>query len=180
MDKIKDILHKVSSRDIDTSQESILQLGMLLDLSKKSILLENIKLDDYSAYLPEELLNIRLTECEQENIVNVLMSVIENRRFDEFSSSIIWAIGKAFPTELIINSLITFLENKLESLNDETLYQAIIAIDNYFITLAEDFYRNETIVYRLSQILSKLQIKTCDRLKEHSTRLLNKIDKKLF
>jgi len=122
--EIAAVLSKLGSevKDRATSENAVITLAFAMEKS-------NVRFTtfDYSNDLPASLLNYRLPEQEQREIVASLLQLFESGRFME--TGVFWAIGKALP-QLILEYLAPFLELHWKDLDESLLRQALISLEN--------------------------------------------------
>jgi hypothetical protein len=124
-----------SAIDERIQQTAILQLTYILERSN----MHDRNKPEYLTELSPEQLKVILSPDEQESIVRELLKQIDNG--NPFSSSLMWAVGKATPNR-IISLVQEFLLNKYAQLDGELLYQSIIALQNCFVSRESAEYKD--------------------------------------
>lgn len=132
---IESLLNQVESQDESMSQEAVLQLAMLLEISNRPVRIASgaVDLAHYRDILPIELQSLRLEITDQSEIVDRLSELAGN---GPASSGMYWAMGKASP-QVGVTALLNNLRNHIERLDEESMYQALIALGNFFFTQDE-------------------------------------------
>lgn len=124
---MRDLLQNLTSvielGDSESKEEAVLQLALIFE--KHSPLRETQKF--YESNLDKDLFSIKLNKAEIEELIQKLDKILRSNT----TSSLVWAIGKAqtlSSTEVMLSIL-----SKDTLQNDENvLWQALIAIENYF------------------------------------------------
>lgn len=173
--EIADLLSHLNSNNIEEKRYSIADIGMILEMTTH-ILNGNYSdssNEQYKNYLDEDLLSVGLNIDEQGEIIDKLVERILAK--DTLSVSMLWAIGKAYPT-VGLPGLIKAIEFNWKTFDDEMSYQLIISLENF---LYWDIIRNTAgDLLRNDELMSFIQEKsksTNERLSECSKRVLNKL-----
>jgi hypothetical protein len=128
MTEIQKLLNIIdSAADDPTRRDEVVQLAFMLERSNTW----NKNAPEYLKFLTGDQLNVHLSPTEQEDVVREILKRIDggNAR----SSSLMWATGKATP-DVIVRLVHEFVLHKYSQMNDELLYQSIIALQNGFAT----------------------------------------------
>lgn len=104
------------------------QLADLLALSWRNISMYGYadKLDYFRQHIPDALLKERLTKAEQVEIVDAMLTQLQetpNRR------DLLWVISKA-PPDVALARLFDFIAQSGERLENDPAFQAVIALQN--------------------------------------------------
>jgi len=128
---LSNLLDRITSREDEIRQEAVFQLALLLERSQEGVSSED---SYYVSNLPPELL-IRLDEQQQAEVVRVLSNAIVLEKTGR--ASLFWLIGKVSPP-IGITSLLGLIVTNWKNYDEETIYQALIAIENYMMYCIRD------------------------------------------
>ena len=168
MDKVlQPVFDKILSESKDLRQEGITQLADLLSKNNKV----NYVGPNYSHFLPPELLSLKLGVSEQREIVVNLEKLI---MINPNASSLFWVMGKAKPI-VAIGPLLNLINMYSDELNDETAYQALIALENCLVD--SDERELSTIIGQFranppDRFFQKIKFSSDVRLDDIATRIL--------
>lgn len=131
---IEDLLTSVISQQHELQQQAALYLAMVLEKSTRSTLIDRYNahfrpgLEYYETILPVQLNAFTLDEADQSRLVARMASIIPSTKGNR--SSLFWALGKSLPW-IGLQPLLQLFPQALSEYDDETLYQALAALDNY-------------------------------------------------
>jgi hypothetical protein len=128
MTEIQKLLNIIDTVPDDlTRRDEVVQLAFMMERSNTW----NKNASEYLKFLTGDQLNVHLSPAEQEEVVWEILKRIDSG--NTRSSSLMWATGKATP-EVIVLLVHEFVLHKYSQMNDELLYQSIIALQNGFAT----------------------------------------------
>lgn len=145
---ILDLIKQADSSDREEQREAILQIAMLLEKHSNAADTSNF----YEGIMPAHVSSLVLTEDDRQQVITELGKLIES---DNFSPSLLWALGKAKRIEALL-LLLTFLNRNCQSLEQEATWQTLSAIENLLI-LKED----EQIDKRAADLLQAHDLNNC-------------------
>jgi hypothetical protein len=131
---VKDILDGVRAAGAGTPVETITYLGLLLE--RQAMARYGDPIYD-QLYFPPGWLEIRLTEAEFDEIVEVLAEVLEDH--PKLASTAAFALGKSY-SEVAVPRLISALRRSWQT-DDWLAYQLLIALDNHGLERAARLVR---------------------------------------
>lgn len=117
---LKQYLKILYDKSIKDKNDVIMNMGLLLE---KNGPVNNPT--DYSLLLPPELVNLSLSTKDKEDIVTCLLTVLKNE--PNYSSRIVWSIGKTFNERDIELMLLTVLQ--LKKWDEDTFSQISFLVD---------------------------------------------------
>lgn len=175
--EIADLLLYLDSKDIEERRWIPTEIAMLLEMN--TYILNGgqsvSRLEEYENYLTEDLISIRLSIEEHAELIDELIKRISAK--DELSSSMFWAIGKAYPT-VGLPKLIEIIKCSWGTFDESMSSQSIIALDNYII-----FYMDKGLKAKLlpmeKEVINFLQNKSevADKgLADYAKRTLCKLE----
>jgi hypothetical protein len=124
---LNQLLESAASADRERQNEALADIALILE---RSWLRTSVSDTCYAALLPPALLAIRLEENDQREVVEHLSRLATS---DRAHPSIFWAIGKSTP-KLGIGPLLMLLQTHSDKFDEETTYQALIALENFLVT----------------------------------------------
>lgn len=130
-EQLVETLDLLDSEDETVQGEAILQLAMLLEKSNH-VRDEsgNVHWEDKGEILSPNLRDIYLDNGEQRVIVSRLTTLINSSKRNP---SMLWALGKASPA-IGIEPLLEILKKHSEEFDEDTAYQAILALGRFLPT----------------------------------------------
>ncbi|AEV67139.1 hypothetical protein [Acetivibrio clariflavus] len=173
--EIADLLSHLNSNNTEEKRYSIADIGMILEMNTRILNGNQSDLvnEEFKNYLDKKLLSIRLNIDEQVEIIEKLVERILAK--DTLSASMLWAIGKAYPTAGL-PGIVKVIEFNWKTFDDEMSYQSIISLENF---LYWDIIRNASgELLRNEEFMTFIQEKsqsTNERLSECSKRVLSKL-----
>lgn len=169
---LDELLQLAGSDDLSIQREAIFQLSLLLQRSNT----RGIPDTAYRGLLAPNLMQMKLTESEQRKVVAKFRVLINS---PERTTGILSAIGRASP-RIGIEPLLSVIREHWTEFDDETAYQAVIALDNFLVYGDRvQFIPEVTRELREQSPLPFLQKSSTSkerRLREHSQRLLRILD----
>lgn len=117
------LIKYLSSLDEDIAKDKsdlIMTFGLLLEKNNGK---ENPT--DYTYLLPTDLINLKLSKSDSDEIVSALLDLLE--KFTKYSDRIVWAIGKTYNEKNIESVLSAIL--KIQYCDDKTFKQVSFLID---------------------------------------------------
>jgi hypothetical protein len=130
MTESKKLLNFIESATEETRGYSILQLAYMLERSN----MEYKNHPEYLEILSAEQLKVILSPDEQDDVVREILRLIDNKSI--FSSSLMWAAGKATPNA-IVSLVHEYVLSHYTEMDDGLLYQSVIAVQNGFAAIGE-------------------------------------------
>lgn len=125
------IFDRVHSEDEEVRSYAVTDLSFLLEMYQWNLSKE-ARRNRYEDLVTEDIIELELDETELQEIVEFLKREIEKGEEDrELSSCMLFAMGKA-PSSVGIKPLLEVVQNKLDSFNENELYQALIALERQF------------------------------------------------
>ncbi len=174
--EIADLLLCLDSEDIEERRWTLTDIAMFLEMNTyilnggRSVL----SLKQYEYYLDEDLISIRLGIEEHAELIAELIKRI--RAKDELSSSMFWAIGKAYPT-VGLPKLIEIIKCSWDTFDKDMSYQSIIALDNFIIFYMEKGLKSKLLSME-KEVINFLRNKcesADENLAENAERVLCKL-----
>lgn len=170
---LNELLERAKCENKEVREEAILQIAMLLE--KNSICPDQPSF--YETVLSDHLLSISLDESEQQEMIAELGNLILS---EKMTASMLWALGKTTSRTALV-PLLTWLRNHNRSLDEEAIWQALIALDN-FLGLKVDGTLDCQVAdmirdYNLTSALQRILETDNPRLKKLGQKLLNRIQR---
>ena len=130
--EIVDLLLCLDSDDFQEKNNTISDIAILLEMNTYTLNGGQISsvLNEYKCLLSEDLISVRLSIEEQNEIIDELTKRISIN--DKLGSSMFWAISKSHHT-VGLPKLIQIIKCSWDTFDDEVAYQSIIALDNFII-----------------------------------------------
>jgi len=169
------LLELAASADRKTQSEVLVDIALILERRR----LPKARLDtDYATLLRPNLLSIKIKSDEQIDVVERLSYLAATNRTHP---SMLWAIGKAAP-EVGIVPLLALLRTRSGDFDEETLYQALMALENFLVTkkgallpdVAEAIRKDDP-----TPLLRELSRNENRRIAENAQRVLESLYRKL-
>lgn len=132
---VKHLCEQAGAGQLEVKNEAILHIAMLLEKSSRAIrakqyaILEAYNSHDYRMILPDYLQTVLLSEGEQSEVVSCLVDLINSHHRHP---SMIWALGKSLPS-FGLGPLLKFLQQVSPDIDDETIYQALVALEEFLV-----------------------------------------------
>lgn len=175
--EVEDLLLFLNSTDTEEKRHTITDIGMLLEMSTRNFngnQSESVK-EEFKNYLDEELLSITLDIDEQGEIIDKLVERILAK--DALCVSMLWAIGKAYPT-VGLPRLVEVIEFNWKTFDDEMAYQSIIALENFLDwDIVNNSLGNLLSNEELMSFIREKSKSTDERLSECAKRVLGKLSR---
>ena len=168
------LLAEVASKDFDTRENALFQLGLVLERSYQS------KGDMAAAYeenLDRQLLRLRLSDAEQIEVVDSVTRLIATEKSSRATG--FWTLGKAKPATMLapLMSLMCTLGKQLDT---EARYQAALAL---FTALSDETvyntFRDQLEVNDPSDLIDEWTQADDKRLQAQAEKLAERIEQVL-
>ncbi len=139
---LNELINELNAKDFDARENTLFQLGLLLERSNKGDSLANVP-DIYSDNLSRELLRLSLSDKEQNRVIDNLSRMIATE--NESRPTAFWALGKA-KGELAFAPLLALIQATGYRLNNEASFQACDTLQRWLQDgLADDKNRAEQL-----------------------------------
>lgn len=126
------LLSLAQSSDFDEREYALLQIALVMEQSN---LEDHTHTPDiYAGNLSRELLGLQLDRADQERVVSELVRLIVSSSKNR--ETLYWALGKTRP-EIGLPALLSLLAAQGKQLDDETAYQAVLALDSFIKGMPE-------------------------------------------
>jgi hypothetical protein len=118
---VREILSRTVDEDLDTRQEAILEIALLIEKHSPS----RDKQDYYESMLSPELLSISLNEEEQIELVHEVGRIILS---DKGTGSLVWALTKSHSLDAL-DYLLAYICREPHPKDGHGIWQALLGID---------------------------------------------------
>jgi hypothetical protein len=128
-ERLEQLLARLHVGDDHVSNDAIVELAMLLE--KRSLM--NPEDRSYEGVISPELLTLELSEADLETSIDTLVGLLD---VESVRPMAIWALGKTSVPSVLVR-LLRYLHNRLCRMDEYTVRQALIAVEDLLGHVAE-------------------------------------------
>ena len=136
---LENLLKELTSGNKKRRDEAVLCLAMLLEKHSS----RPDKQSNYELILPASLHSLSLSSEDQQAIIERLGDLIESK---EMLPSMLWALGKTTNSAAVL-PLLRFINQHFQEADDDAIWQALIAIENFLVFDSNNQLRDEVVDY---------------------------------